>query len=102
MKLQIFENSFENLKINKRKQEAQKQTQQKSFESLLNNNLQHVVQKIAPTDETYKQKFNKKKQHIEDGKLMDGEEEESVLKTVNTMKKKLKSLVELERRMLGL
>ena len=103
MKLNQFDPSHMMKKQAKNTQESLAQKQQSAtFGKLLDNKINPAAQQVFAADEIYKQRLNKDKEHIEDGKLMDGEEEESVLKTVNDLKKKLRALVELEQKKFGL
>lgn len=91
------------LKFNKPSKNIEKANEQTAgFGKVFDEKMMHVVNYVAPMDEAMKQSFRKKKDLLEDGSAMAyEEEEESLHKTVNTMKKKLQALAELERRYYG-
>ena len=78
------------------------QEQTAGFGKVFEEKMLNVNQYVAPMDEAMKQSFRKKKDILEDGaEMVNEEEEESLHKTVDKMKKKLQALAELERRYYG-
>lgn len=77
---------------------------QKELAQQFSNALKNASQlhgQILAAEESHKQKLRKKKDNIEDGKGMESEEAE-LEKSLSNLKRKLKNILEQERKNLGL
>jgi hypothetical protein len=89
--------------FNKQQKSIQKNAEHTGgFGKVFDEKMKTVDKSVTAMDESMKQQFRKKKDIVEDGaEMIDEEENESIHKTVNKMKKKLRALADLERRYYG-